>query len=286
MGVFHYRFFGLHIDSEVDLGGASHERGATPDVRIRLGSVPGLHASSTAREDHIRVRDTGAFLIRDGEEIVADLKPGVAPELVRVLLNGRLMAYLLRQRGWFPLHGSAVQVGSGAVIFIASAGTGKSTMAAALCSRGYTVLSDDVSPVQMVSGAYVLQPGRPRLRLCEDSALQFSTLAPAWTLAVDKHELQVSGPESPGCVPVQRIYVLENGEDLRVEEVPPLDAMRAIGKECFVRLHCASSEVLVSHLRSSSALVNAGLVRRLSRPRGFGQLDAVVRAIEADLGLG
>ncbi len=280
---FRYFAFGLKIYSEIDLGEIDADVSGPHDVTIRLGVLSEYVVRSTPGEEFVRYRGVGAFRIRGGVDITADLVPEASSDLLRVLLMGRLMAYLLRQRGWLPVHASAVRVGDGAILFVAPVGTGKSTTAAGFYARGYEVLSDDVSPVRITPEGCIVQPGRPRLRLCEDAADIFRDLDPAAEIAVDKLDFRLSTNLTVNPLPVKRIYLLENGEEFRLDAVSSLTALVAIGKECFVRLQFAGPAVQASHLLDCAAISNTVTFRRLIRPRSLALLDQTVRLVEDDL---
>lgn len=241
-----------------------------------------MERNSTARELTI-FRSVGAFCVSEGREILVDLEDGADPDITRVLLLGRVTAQLMRQRGWFPLHASAVLVGDQACLFLASSGTGKSTLAAAFHRRGHSVLSDDVSPVRVALGRCFLRPGASRLRLLSDAAAVFSDLDPDARVQTDKHAFALRSEDRSGDIPVKRIYAVEDVDILAIEDVLPFYAVQVLGRECFVRLRAAGPDLLAVHLQASVRVAELGLVRRLVRPRRMEALDQVVRAIEADL---
>ena len=76
-----------------------------------------------------------------------------------------LFRSLLRRRGITCLHASCVVVGETALALVGQSGAGKSTTAAALSARGYSVISDDVLPLKEVEDRFYAIPGYPRLRL-------------------------------------------------------------------------------------------------------------------------
>ncbi len=78
---------------------------------------------------------------------------------------GPIMGVVLRLRGLTCLHASAVAIGGRAVAFVGAAEAGKSTTAAGLTRLGYAGLTDDVVPLVGAAGAWMAQPGYPRIRL-------------------------------------------------------------------------------------------------------------------------
>jgi hypothetical protein len=252
-------------------------------VVIRYGQIPQSRSKTTLDEEFVNIASVAQFHIRGGREIIVSLKPGVTSDLVRVLLSGRIMAYLLRQRGWLPLHASAVRVKNEAVLFVAPVGRGKSTTAAAFFAKGFPVLSDDVAPVRLVSGKIILCCGEARLRLCEDSAKAFRTLDPAATTVYDKHQFYLPDSKSDQLLPVARVYILTDGHHLNIEHVPTLESASVLGRECFIKLHRSGPEVLKAHLRDCAMVVSHTAIRRLVRPRSFEVLNALVDLVRNDV---
>lgn len=148
--------------------------GAAVDIHIRLGEVPPLQkiVASTRR---LTVDDTGlcrfeiprvvTFSVRDGREIVID--PFTSPDSIelRNYLFGTGLGLVCHQRGVFPLHGSCLQLGEGAVIFSGNSGSGKSTLAAAMAHHGYTLMADDVCVLTETDRGWVVWPAFPRVKL-------------------------------------------------------------------------------------------------------------------------
>ncbi|MGP3786611.1 hypothetical protein [Paenibacillus sp. 1A_MP2] len=91
-----------------------------------------------------RIEDTGLFLMEQGRRIVVSPKAGADDKKVRLFVLGTCMAVIMMQRGILPLHGSAVVIDGWAYAFVGHSGAGKSTLSAALASRGYPLLTDDV----------------------------------------------------------------------------------------------------------------------------------------------
>ncbi|WFR62136.1 hypothetical protein P9222_28415 [Paenibacillus amylolyticus] len=82
--------------------------------------------------------------MEQGKRIVVSPIPGADEKKVRLFILGTCMAVIMMQRGILPLHGSAVVIDGWAYAFVGYSGAGKSTLSAALASRGYPLLTDDV----------------------------------------------------------------------------------------------------------------------------------------------
>jgi hypothetical protein len=125
-------------------------------------------------EYRFRVQHVGSYWIRAGREIVVTPTPDAGMREVRLFLLGTAWAALCYQRGLLPLHASAVQVGDHAVAFCGATGTGKSTLAAWLSERGYSLISDDrcrfdISP----QGQALVYPSARRSKLWRDALEMF-----------------------------------------------------------------------------------------------------------------
>jgi hypothetical protein len=98
-----------------------------------------------------------------------DLLPGFSAGALQTALMGLGLGTLCYQRGFIPLHASAVAIGGRAVALAGRHGTGKSTLAAKLADRGHLVLSDDIAPFLERREWTVLLPSSRHLRLRGDA---------------------------------------------------------------------------------------------------------------------
>lgn len=182
-----YRAYGLLIESDVPLPLPPGPAGQ-PDLVLRRAAdrevpqerPPGARLAEVNRPDHTifytLTRDTGVVLrypslcdfVGDASfsRIEVHLHPGADEALLPVLIAGALLAIHLMLRGALVLHASAVQAGNQAVAFVGRSGMGKSTLATALCTQGYPLVSDDLLRVDAALRVY---PGSTETRL-RDSA--------------------------------------------------------------------------------------------------------------------
>jgi hypothetical protein len=283
--MFRYSWFLLSIHSEIELPGLP-PGGPEPDVVIRLGSVPRTGPYAGAEEEiAVNALAGSRFHMKRGREIVVDPAPGADPALLRVLLAGRMMAYLLRQRGWLPLHASGVLLGGQAVLFLGASGAGKSTTAAAFHARGHQVITDDVGPVRLTGeGKCILLPAGPLLRLRDDSRSVLGGTELQGCFQWDKHVFDLSGRGQVDLAPVRFICVLVDGEYLRQDLIPPLSAATVLSRTSFIKHGRMNKESLAIHLRDCSAVASAVPVYRLTRRRSLAALPELVRWIEREAG--
>jgi hypothetical protein len=213
-------------------------------------------------------------------------EPGADPAAVGAILRGSVLGALLHQRGELPLHATTVVTrdASQAVALAGSSGAGKSTIAFELISRGWTLLSDDLTRVSLLEGRPVVQPGRSELRLRSDACSLFgvdtSVLAPApgWP---DKYVLAPPVFDRPMALSV--VVDLEPSPGpLQVEMVGGGAALRAL-VELTYRLHYVEALGRArQHLELVAATSRAARVLRARGRDGVGQTaDTILRALGA-----
>ena len=173
-----YGLGGITLVSEIELPELPlvQRSSAKPHpVHIRLGEVPN-HLPQAVEIDPdcfatptyywLRIHGIGCYLVTNGEEIIVSPEVGVRPLDVRAYLLGTLFVALCQQRHLLPLHASAVSSSKGAVAFLARSGEGKSSLAAYLSQRGFSVLADDVCLIDCASsGPAIVIPTAPWLKL-------------------------------------------------------------------------------------------------------------------------
>jgi hypothetical protein len=280
--MFRYSAFALTIDSELELPGLPSS-GGEPELTIRLGKVARTKAKATMSEEVAITCDVGRFHLRGGREIIVDPLPGSDPDLLRSVLLGRIISFLMRQRGWLPLHASGVVMNEKGVLFLGPCGAGKSTTAAGLHARGHLVIADDLGAVRVVDGVCQVQPAWSCLRLRDDTAPLLDDLELPFEPHVGKYRFHLGCGGTRAYFPVRRIYVLDYGDELRIETIARREAMMSLDARSFIKRWRMSREVMVHHLGQCAAVTEATQVRRLVRPRRLGALPEVVRLLERDV---
>lgn len=169
--------FGLRWDSDVRL----HQfAAAAPDGTPADVTVTQMWGPLRAREAIVTIDNaalcTDGVRYRVGREVTFDV---IAPDrvawtadeawtgVVPDVFFSTLTALLLAWRGNIPIHGTAVELASKAVLICGPAGAGKSTLAAGLIALGAKLISDDLSVLQPRTDdkAPALYAGRHSLRL-------------------------------------------------------------------------------------------------------------------------
>jgi hypothetical protein len=218
---------------------------------------------------HIEVAGIGRLVVEDGREVTA------TPALSR-----QARAIALVQRGFAVLHASAVLIEDEVVAFVGDCGAGKSTVAAALCSRGHGLVADDVVGID-VSTLELVEPIAEPLRLRTDvlSTLDIDS-AGLRPVEWDKRELPLPSTTSAG-LRLATVYVLADAEEVYIETLDRQGALFELARN-------SPAQTLARFAGSAagwSALVATArrvTVRRLARPRDLTKLADLAVAIEQD----
>ena len=150
-----------------------------PDVVITIGRVslpatPPIHTLPFSQiwpdGGYLFTLETvGRYWVSAGKTVVIEPVENAHEADLRVFLLGTVFGVLCHQRRLLPLHASAVRMGMGAVVMAGDCGVGKSTLAAGLRQRGYPLVADDTTIIQVSpSHTPVVLPSYPYQKLCLD----------------------------------------------------------------------------------------------------------------------
>ena len=293
-----YLISGLHVSSELELPGAIPEpfQATTTDISIRCGPVPTALDGATASGPTwdmtgdtflLRVPQLARFQITAGHDVAVEIEPGVTDRDAASFVLGAAFGILLYQRGALVVHGAAVAKDGRAVMICGGSGTGKSTLAAALCRGGCAFVADDICVVDLDASRHpmVLPDGR-QLKLWKESInwLDLAQLRgeavrePFEKYYIDPFDARVQPS------PLSAIYVLREAQ-LRlktgIERLALPDAMRTLDYEAYrpgLRAKFGQKPEMFAH---AAAMLGHAKMFLLIAPRGFEHLRETVTALRA-----
>ncbi len=168
------RAFGMWVTSDVALPLCVRPRtGALHPLRIRQGRLGRRHPA-----------DIGLSQLGAAAEIDGEVSPGSGtvwlrrqppePGVCWGAILGLAMPHLAYVRGMHVLHASCVSRDGSAIAFLGHPRAGKSSVAAALVRRGWSLVSDDALPVVVADGSVAARPAFPAIRLFNPMAAWFA----------------------------------------------------------------------------------------------------------------
>ncbi|MGZ4839193.1 MAG: hypothetical protein ACXVZR_11635 [Terriglobales bacterium] len=303
-----YSLFGLAISSAVPLPcPVLHGHSVAPDIELYEASERQISSFFTGPPTTIDDNDfwkchlfaDGAtyacwcnrfeFAVSgDGRRVLWRKLVEVPNEVLFTYLLGHVMSFCLLARGLEQLHATAVVIDGAAIALLGGCGFGKSTLAAALLSRGYPLLTDDVLVLEFQERSVLARPSLPRVKLMPESApelfhglqaipMNHLTAKLIFELKPAQHFAQK--------IPLRSIYMLPR----RPASSSTISVRRVRGRASFLPLirNCFNDTVTrPERLKQQFVFATrvAGLVpiKRLSYPKRLDLLPSVVDALVAD----
>lgn len=301
--VFAYRMMGLLVYSEFELPelrATAHE-GGLPDVVIRRGTVrPGAGVMESAGECapyivgadgfYLEREHVGRYRVTNGNQVTVDPCRGAADVDVRVFLLGSVFGALCYQRGLLPLHASAVAHEGQGYAFAGPSGTGKSTISAGLCERGFEFVADDICPIAFTaSGQPEILESVRKLKLSEETLGVLGREARGQLRdhqESPRYHIPVADTADPFPVPLRSVYMfrrVDDGADLRIEEISPAYAVRCLQQLTYMpRYPLAADEADEHFLRCVSLAGRVSLFEVYHRP-GLDRLSGLLGGLSKHL---
>ena len=231
------------------------------------------------------IDDVGVWEIQGGQTIRVYPHAGAQDRELRLFTLGSAWGALGYQRGLAMWHGSVVEHHGQAILFCGDAGMGKSTMAAAMLVKGWSLVSDDLSRIDASPEGSCVYPASTRIKLWrnaiealgwEDRVIQRDHFRD------DKFHLRApKNNAGEGILPLGAIFVLADGEKVEIERLEGHRAVTAVLAATVYRpemLEAMDGWVRQAHV---AAQVVAGTpVCILRRPRDLASLGDVAHAVE------
>ncbi len=293
-----YRAHSLLLRSDLALPWPAACGRGRAQVRVRLLRGPGAALLSPAHrcvaesEPHsspselelwrgpgdvvLNYQGVAAYRLVPDEQLieVAPESDACASLLAEHLLDTPL-ALMLLWRGLLPVHASAVAHKGEALVFVAPAGTGKSTLAAACVCHGAALLADDVTVLAPGERGSLVRACQPVLRLSERALGELRLGERCQVLRSrpgEKVLVLVSRPELDACqLPLRALYFLSRARDGAARGQGDLSLA-----ECVARLSAGMFAFTAlppaergPFLRATAAVVASTPCVPLELPRGF-----------------
>lgn len=289
--MFKYKIYGLNVHSEICLP-AIKQNNSNIDVNIYFQNLENFSFRSSLAGNNFKVIEDGVCLfwknnplikISDGNKIIINSSVNIDDNIIRHLILGTAFAVLQHQNGLLVLHASSVNIGNYAIGFLGPTGLGKSTTAFSLNNNGYSIISDDVLPINFSdTSSPIVYPGYPRLRLSSE-LLEKTDLNMCLKVneSLDKFIVETERFSSVP-VPLKRIYVLQRGKNFNIESLSQKNALIEIinNSYCFSILNNLEKS---KNLKQCANIVKNISIKRLTIENSLNKLDELVKFIEEDV---
>jgi hypothetical protein len=221
----------------------------------------------------------------DGTAIVSAVA-AVSPWRWQRLLFAQVLPLAATLQGLELFHASAVEHAGRALAFVATSGTGKSSIAAHLVSRGARYIADDVLALEPARAGTMAHPGPA---VASVHASELGSLGSAGgrlgSVIGRSDKLQLAVEPAAGPRPLAAIYFLERLAigDFAIEEAVPPDPSHLLGSTYISYLQTPA--FLLGHLDACARIAQAARVFhvRVSPELGAGDVAAAIeRHVEAE----
>jgi hypothetical protein len=164
----------------------------------------------------MRIPGVARYLIEGGADIAIDPEDTADFESVRHFLHGPARGYLIHQRGEVPLEAATVVSPGGSAVAISStSGLGKSTLAAALCARGWKLVADGITRITLTAGRVLCWSSDDDADLWRNACISFGIDADALKQVrrgLEKYHAPM--PAHRGPSPLRAVVRLVRGESV------------------------------------------------------------------------
>jgi hypothetical protein len=293
-----YILCGLKVESDLAFPELTPWKGQgdTPfDIEFRAGPVQSLwdpdekgvkFQAFGPNRIIFQVERAGRILIEDGKRVVFDAFAGASDDRIRIEFIGTTQSMLWYQRGWLPLHASALLADGRAIAVGARSHSGKSVLAAALAKRGLPLVADDMMVVDWQGEAPTVLPGYQKLRLWKDACEQLDLMGNAIANAhfvPGKFVLKTLGSAADEPVPLTDIFILsgQRRDSFTAEQLGPVQGLQYL----LAALHMFDAARALERQEQVFCGINsvAAKIRvwRATAPEGLDRvLDAADRILE------
>lgn len=174
----------------------------------------------------------GQFLISKGRFVTYQRSAGAHKELLQITLEGPVLGILMHQRQLLSLKGSSVVWRNQGILICGNIGVGKSSLAAALCLKGASLVSDHFSSITIQKDIPYTCPMSNQIKLWEESLKVLNI--PAKGLKKVRSELpRYYWPSinfQKNQYPIQKIIILSihNQSNYRIKKLDMVNAHAAL----------------------------------------------------------
>lgn len=289
-----YFGFGLCIQSQMEFPEFLPSSFEQEDIRIIIGRIPqkfdtypdyNIVFSDVSEEIYyLNIPGVARYFVTNGKLVIIDPYSNSEEKTIRMFFLSSVMAALLVQRNQILLHASAIIHNDKLVLFIGSSGAGKSSIAAEMTKRGYSLFSDDIcvlntgtdddKPMTVYASYPMMKLWKKTIHALEDN--RFSTSHKIRPNA-DKfgyffHDIFKTKP-----LPVKKIFLLNPNPEQKGYEskkISGIEAFEWLSKNTYRAQFILDNKIQAIHFESISQLIRKTEMLMISRPLDEGDIKS------------
>ena len=243
---------------------------------LENGTEAGPYTEAAQNALLFEVPDIARYLVRDGKTVDVAVTAGADRAAARLFLLGSARGALILQRGELPLNAATVVAPNWkAVALCCPSAIGKSTLAAALCRRGWQFVADDITRVSWNGAMAIAWPSNDRIKLWRDACGMVGENADGLERVregMEKYFLPVRAATTPTAL---RIAVrLRVAPSLDALEVAPTERAKLLSESTFRPRWLDPLGRRAEHARLAAQIARScrGVVLNGARDRGIEEL--------------
>jgi len=117
------------------------------------------------------VFDTAQYRVQSGNRVLIHPYEHSDESSVNLFLQSSVTAALLHQRTMLPFHGNTFEFEGKGIAICGQCGSGKSSISAAFCQNGASLINDDISPVNVSDKDVTITSVNTRFKLWSDALM-------------------------------------------------------------------------------------------------------------------
>lgn len=295
---YYYRVYGLNIQSKIlctELIELNESERAFIDVYVELGQVSmeiqeqiesGTYSHFDSLNMWFHIPMVATYWVTDGNRIVIEEEPEAHLDEIKQFLLGSCLGMIMLQQDTIAIHGGSVVMNNQGLLITGDRGAGKSTLTSALRLKGYQLVADDVSALDV--SQLLIQPAYPQQKVCEDMMDQLGYDKSKYkSINIDqKVKYLIPAKDQFKSEPVRLQGVVElvcsdETEDIQVEELKGSQKLMTLYKNIYRIEMKIISGVNPNFFKQCVELSKGIPVYRITRPREGWSVDNQIEWIES-----
>lgn len=200
------------------------ETDTAPQVELLYGDVPEKLEKNNVdfpfieANEHqylLKLDKIGRYLVENGTKITIQKDPKASAHDLEKYVLTNVFGALSYQQKMIPMHGGVFIHNGKGILVSGISGNGKSTILSALFQKGYQLISDDISNVEIIDGKLMVHPCYPRILIWKDTAERLKidlTAIPKMRSDMEKYLLPIDSTFVNEPVELTKIIVLTHSE--------------------------------------------------------------------------